>query len=475
MTDHFTCAFCPEDLQTLTISQRQDHYEAHLLAISQTNVPNVQASSSKRLQAKRQFYSGPTESWKAMKRKVENDVFWYPSLGVPPPRNFTPGLIPLLKSSLITLCTKGRILRSVLCDEKVVHISKELWDASWGCGYRNFLMLCTGLMEQQTQPLYLSLLDTQPSPSVRSLQSWVHSAWDNGYDQVGRNELRNRLMETNKWIGTAEIYVALSFRGIPAELLDFDGFRDKEDCAAAVIRWMVKYFDSEYSDAQDTPSTSINDTLGKTTPVIASQLMPVILQHRGHSRLIVGYQQETDGSISLLTFDTGRLLPLALRNLARSNCGLSESISPECPQVETPVHEQSNGERLDNVKPITLRDLLTPSELELGMENPAETPSKNLKHASTKPTILSYLKLTHRRKKDKVVRDSKLVNEKRKAEPDAPDPNQLQRVFKLTFQQLLSNKEYQVLYVPLRTPLTKEERLSRRVIRCRRISCESMI
>lgn len=46
--------------------------------------------------------------------------------------------------------------------------------------YRNFLMLCTGLMEQQTQPLYLSLLDTQPSPSVRSLQSWVHSAWDNG-------------------------------------------------------------------------------------------------------------------------------------------------------------------------------------------------------------------------------------------------------------------------------------------------------
>lgn len=110
--------------------------------------------------------------------------------------------------------------------------------------------------------------------------------------------------------------------------------------------------------------------------------------------------------------------------------------------METPVHEQSNGERLDNVKPITLRDLLTPSELELGMENPAETPSKNLKHASTKPTILSYLKLTHRRKKDKVVRDSKLMNEKRKAEPDAPDPNQMQRVFKLTFQQLLYVRIY---------------------------------
>lgn len=46
--------------------------------------------------------------------------------------------------------------------------------------YRNFLMLCTGLFEQQIQPLYFPLLDASPPPSVRNLQSWVKSAWDNG-------------------------------------------------------------------------------------------------------------------------------------------------------------------------------------------------------------------------------------------------------------------------------------------------------
>jgi hypothetical protein len=215
---------------------------------------------------------------------------------------------------------------------------------------------------------------------------------------------------------------------------------------------MVKYFDSECPDVRDIPSATKN-MLEKTNPVIASQLMPVILQHRGHSRLVVGYQQEIDGSTSLLTFDTGRyvwlkihllllknfrsFLPLALRNLARSSCGLLDIVSPECPQVEAPLHEPSNGERLDNVKPITLRDILTPSELELEMLNPPETPSTNTKNTSTKSSILSYLKPIRRKKKNKTVLESKLPNEKRKAGTDAPDPNQMQRVFKLTFQQLV--------------------------------------
>lgn len=76
--------------------------------------------------------------------------------------------------------------------------------------------------------------------------------------------------------------------------------------AATVIQWIVNYFDSDTSGIHRIPSTSINDVLGKATPVVASQLMPVILQHRGHSRLIVGYQRDAEGITSLLTFDTGR-------------------------------------------------------------------------------------------------------------------------------------------------------------------------
>lgn len=41
-------------------------------------------------------------------------------------------------------------------------------------------MLCTGLLEQQIQPLYLPLLGSSPSPCVRSLQLWIQRAWEDG-------------------------------------------------------------------------------------------------------------------------------------------------------------------------------------------------------------------------------------------------------------------------------------------------------
>ncbi len=49
-------------------------------------------------------------------------------------------------------------------------------------------MLCTGLLEQQEQPLYFPLLDPSPSPSVRGLQLWIQRAWEDG--QAGHLLLR---------------------------------------------------------------------------------------------------------------------------------------------------------------------------------------------------------------------------------------------------------------------------------------------
>lgn len=69
---------------------------------------------------------------------------------------------------------------------------------------------------------------------------------------------------------------------------------------------MVDYFTPQAPEPNTVPSTSINDVLGRTTLVFTTQLMPVILQHKGHSRIIIGYQRHTDGTVSLLTFDTGR-------------------------------------------------------------------------------------------------------------------------------------------------------------------------
>ena len=78
------------------------------------------------------------------------DRFWYPSLEVEPPSNYTPGslfflthkagahlspgLIPFLKRILLTSVERNATRRAVLCYERAVHIYREMWDAGWGCG-----------------------------------------------------------------------------------------------------------------------------------------------------------------------------------------------------------------------------------------------------------------------------------------------------------------------------------------------------
>ncbi|KAJ3572815.1 hypothetical protein NP233_g2834 [Leucocoprinus birnbaumii] len=515
MSDDLTCGFCSENLESLTLSQREDHYEAHFLETgcgtsagsslkptsSQQNNPKITGQ-----RWKKRSQPNARESWKKLVNKIENDVFWYPSIGGSPPRNYTPGLVPIIKRSLNLLCENKKITRAVLCHEKIVHISKELWDAPWGCGYRNFMMLCTGLVEQQHQPLYFPLLDAPPTPSVRNLQSWIQLAWNDGYDEIGRRELRNKIVGTNKWIGTAgtpypvkhlkfrtngpKRYMLLypigeSRKKVPevikihswiirAEVIDFNEFRDKESCAAAVIQWMVQYFTSdrpEYNKVQSA-STSINDILGKTSPVVSTHLMPVILQHRGHSRLIVGYQQDVDGNVDLLTFDTGRLLPFALRSLGRSPYAPLEpddasivdlDASSSASAMNMQVHE---AEAVNNNKrSITLADLLTPSEAALAKEQQLLPDGRQeSEDRNKKPKLMSYFHMK-KPKKDKSFRGFNFQN--RKTEPD---PRQVQRAFKLTSKQLAANIEYQVLYVPLRAPLNDREKLDRKVVKGRRIT-----
>ena len=119
-----------------------------------------------------------------------------------------------------------------------VLIEGEPWDRGWGCGcvgfwsdvaylsdilcrYRNYLMACAALMDQQIQPMYFPLLDTPSTPGVRNLQIMVERAWRDGtlalpqlyedshsllhtgYDKEGAEDMRRDLVDTSKWIGTA--------------------------------------------------------------------------------------------------------------------------------------------------------------------------------------------------------------------------------------------------------------------------------
>ncbi|KAL0577892.1 hypothetical protein V5O48_004087 [Marasmius crinis-equi] len=318
------CQICYTDLSSLSTPDRQTHYELHfsepaVKASTSTTPRQSEPSSSKNdssLQSHKQKQKRKNK-WKSpfegFKEKVQ-DVFWYQAMESPPPDNFTPGLIPLLRKALLKSHAQGNTVRAVLCYERTTLINGQMWDIGWGCGYRNFLMACSALMDQQLQPLYFPLLDQPTSPGVRNLQRWIEEAWRNGYDQEGYQQL-HKLVDTNKWIGTSgrrhqpfheiieptsttrpDLCTAFVYRGIPAELADFDA---EGDDIRPLTKWIVEYFDKHKGSSSNT----LNEALSGASPVQCVPCMPLVLQNAGHSRLVVGYEMVKGGVINLLIFD----------------------------------------------------------------------------------------------------------------------------------------------------------------------------
>jgi len=50
-------------------------------------------------------------------------------------------------------------------------------------------------------------------------------------------------------------------------------------------------------------------------PIIVTDRMPLVLQHKGHSRTIVGYEMTKNGAINLLAFDPSKCLRAVLPSL----------------------------------------------------------------------------------------------------------------------------------------------------------------
>ena len=66
-----------------------------------------------------------------------------------------------------------------------------------------------------------------------------------------------------------------------------------------LLNWIRCYFDGDTQGQ----STSAQERWRGATPVVISTRMPLILQHQGHSRTIVGYEIAKYGGTILLAFD----------------------------------------------------------------------------------------------------------------------------------------------------------------------------
>ncbi|KAF8906000.1 peptidase family C78-domain-containing protein [Gymnopilus junonius] len=317
------CMFCFAELRWLSISQREAHYEHHF--INDIDAPHEgQRTASTLLVPLRKSGPDPNASKPRFRKSPfpcnkETDVFWHAAQSTPPPPSYTPGLVPLLRKGLLKGHARGYIRRAVLCCDTAVHVNREPWDAGWGCGYRNFLMACTVLMNQRKQPLYPPLLDFPISPGIRNLQTWIEAAWKEGFDPDGQQQLK-RLVNTHKWIGTSDLWVAFISRAIPAELVDFQSQKDSQfKISDVVINWVVKYFTPE--QIIEKPMNAFESL--ETSPVINTDKPPLILQHDGHSKTVVGYEVDKNGMTSLLVFDPAHKPSLDVRKAAISTFRLA--------------------------------------------------------------------------------------------------------------------------------------------------------
>ncbi|KAI0340493.1 DUF1671-domain-containing protein [Trametopsis cervina] len=428
------CPSCSLDLTLMTPEKRNEHCNNHF-----ASEPEVQGTCPVFCCSYRSHYLLILQLGLRAK-----DVFWRSSQTTAPPPNFTPGLIPLLKKSLTKSHSKGATQKAYLCSAAAVHIATESWDRSWGCGYLNFLMSCTALMDQGQQPSYSRLLELPSPPGVRRLQRLIEQAWEEGYDEEGAQQLNHRLLGTNKWIGTAELYVALSYRGVPSRLVDFELNKRGPEL---LIDWIIDYFGQGEARHND-----INQALLGASPVVITDRLPLVLQHAGHSRTVVGFERRRDGTINLLMFDPSRRVPTWIRQAA-----LSDHPSSNTPRSSKPTNKHS----------------LSPSKLVNKVLHPHHNRRK--RHASN--SFLEIDRAKRVRAGDEVIvidsddDENEDTNTTKSNETTGEvDWSKIAEHFRVKAKTLGKKDKYQVLYFPMSEALTDAERQARKIVTSKRVA-----
>ncbi|OCF39183.1 hypothetical protein I317_07043 [Kwoniella heveanensis CBS 569] len=270
----------------------------------------------------------------ASKKVERGDKWWDPidgSTDILPP-NFSPGLILALAQVLRAAAHQKVTRRAVLCRD-VVHI-KGIWkfDMGWGCGYRNAQMAMTSLLSIKAYQPIFDMVNNGSEPGIRRIQSWIQEAWGEGYDREGSKQLKGKILGTRKWIGPSDLYAMFTYKRIPCELYDFPKPKDTQDGSRtahiALQQWVKAYFGPsephQQRSAFDVMMHTTDDGLGRGEAVRVSNKFPLILQHSGHSRTIVGYEENARGDINLLLFDPGRSIPKDIRSVALNQFELQQ-------------------------------------------------------------------------------------------------------------------------------------------------------
>uniref|UniRef100_A0A8C2S476 Zinc finger-containing ubiquitin peptidase 1 n=1 Tax=Capra hircus TaxID=9925 RepID=A0A8C2S476_CAPHI len=178
-------------------------------------------------------------------------------------------------------------VRRVWLSAGVDHFHSSFGDKGWGCGYRNFQMLLSSLLQNDA---YDDSLKGMSVPCIPKIQSMIEDAWKEGFDPQGASQLNNRLQGTKAWIGACEIYTLLTSLRIKCRIVDFHKSTGPLGTHPRLFEWILSYYASE---REGSPK------------VVCTSKPPIYLQHQGHSRTVVGIEERKNRTLCLLVFDPG--------------------------------------------------------------------------------------------------------------------------------------------------------------------------
>ncbi|XP_042536874.1 zinc finger-containing ubiquitin peptidase 1 isoform X2 [Dipodomys spectabilis] len=206
------------------------------------------------------------------------------ALGIDDGQTKTSGIIEALHRYYQNIATD---VRHVWLSAVVDHFHSSLGDKGWGCGYRNFQMLLSSLLQDDT---FDDCLKGMSIPCIPKIQAMIEDAWKEGFDPQGASQLNNRLQGTKAWIGACEIYTLLTSLRVKCRIIDFHKPTGPLGTHPRLFEWILNYYSSEREG---------------DSKVICTSKPPIYLQHQGHSRTVVGIEERKNRTLCLLIFDPG--------------------------------------------------------------------------------------------------------------------------------------------------------------------------
>ncbi|CAL8073149.1 unnamed protein product [Calicophoron daubneyi] len=215
-------------------------------------------------------------------------------------------------------------LVSVDCD----HFASEAWEESFACCYRNAQCILSSLfrLPDFRKRLFGAL---SAMPSVWKLQALLESAWALGFDSVGASQLAaqlgtNRtnsdptdtrnlvgLVDSTAWLGASDLVSLFGSIGVSCTLLECRAPSGPNGSHPRLLEHVYSYI-----------------TTGRVSSTsLEAFSVPMVLQHEGHSRVVIGVEVDSaDQPTALIILDPSVPVDAMRQVVKAADC--SRSMNP---------------------------------------------------------------------------------------------------------------------------------------------------